>query len=282
MFAEVYARGCALFMCGGLVALFGAPADAVAQTTTSGDVVLLARDAAHIQGNWKLIDDPGAAGGVRIWNPNAGVAKLPGALASPSSFFELTFNAEANRGYRLWIRGRAEKDAWTNDSAYVQFSGSVSSTGTPVNRIGSTSATWVGVEDGSGCGLQGWGWQDNGYGTGVLGPLVYFAQSGPQTIRIQQREDGLSIDQIVLSAGSYLTVAPGATKNDVTLLDSTLDAAAPAPQTGPVVLRVLQWNLHHGVGTDGRYDLERIAGWMAAMKPDIVLLNEVEVHQLGE
>ena len=28
---------------------------------------------------------------------------------------------------------------------------------------------------------------------------MYFATTGPQTIRIQRREDGISIDQIVLS-----------------------------------------------------------------------------------
>jgi endonuclease/exonuclease/phosphatase family metal-dependent hydrolase len=55
---------------------------------------------------------------------------------------------------------------------------------------------------------------------------------------------------------------------------------APAPEpdaaSGAVKLRVLQWNLHHGVGTDGKYDIGRIASWMAKMKPDIIMLNEVE------
>jgi endonuclease/exonuclease/phosphatase family metal-dependent hydrolase len=39
---------------------------------------------------------------------------------------------------------------------------------------------------------------------------------------------------------------------------------------------VLQWNLHHGVGTDGVYDLDRIATWIVKMNPDVVMLNEVE------
>lgn len=46
--------------------------------------------------------------------------------------------------------------------------------------------------------------------------------------------------------------------------------------TGVTTLRVLDWNLHHGVGTDGRYDIDRIATWMAKMSPDVVMLNEVE------
>jgi hypothetical protein len=65
--------------------------------------------------------------------------------------------------------------------------------------------------------LSGWGWEDNGWGPGVLGPQIYFA-SGTQTIRIQQREDGLAIDQIVLSPGTYLTKPPGPTKNDTTIV----------------------------------------------------------------
>jgi endonuclease/exonuclease/phosphatase family metal-dependent hydrolase len=43
-------------------------------------------------------------------------------------------------------------------------------------------------------------------------------------------------------------------------------------------MRVLQWNLHHGVGTDGKYDIDRIATWMARMSPDIIMLNEVEKY----
>jgi hypothetical protein len=118
--------------------------------------------------------------------------------------------------YRLWFRGRADGDLWTNDSAFVQFTNSVTGSGAPVWRIGTTDATVLSVEEGSGAGLSGWGWADNGYG--MLGPLVTFSTSGPQTIRIQSREDGLSIDQIVLSPQRYLTIAPGLTKADTTIV----------------------------------------------------------------
>ena len=74
--------------------------------------------------------------------------------------------------------------------------------------------------------MKGWGWQDNGYGAGVLGPLMYFAASGPQTIRIQTREDGLPIDQLVLSPSTYLSSAPGSTKNDTTILPTSDPASA--------------------------------------------------------
>ena len=83
------------------------------------------------------------------------------------------------------------------------------------------------LEDCSGCGELGWGRQDNGYGTGVLGPLVYFEASGPQTIRFQQREDGMSIDQIVLSPALYLTNAPGLSKQDTLILPQTVPPTPP-------------------------------------------------------
>ncbi|HEY7173208.1 MAG TPA: hypothetical protein VH417_20290 [Vicinamibacterales bacterium] len=74
------------------------------------------------------------------------------------------------------------------------------------------------LEDGSNAVIAGWGWQDNGYGIDLLGPDIYFAQSGTHTIRVQRREDGVAIDQIVLSAGRFLHAAPGAVRNDATIV----------------------------------------------------------------
>ena len=182
-----------------------------------GDVVLYAAEAT-IVGNWRVEADATAATGRRLWNPDAGAPKLSTALANPGTYVEMTFTAEAGRPYRLWIRGKAERNAWSNDSVHVQFSGAVTASGAPVFRIRSTDATEFNLESCSGCGLSDWGWEDNGWGTGVLGPLLYFATTGPQVIRIQPREDGLSIDQIVLSPERYLTTAPGPAKNDRTIL----------------------------------------------------------------
>jgi hypothetical protein len=194
--------------------------------SATGEIVLYAKNAAVVAGNWRIVADPQAAGGARVWNPDASAPKRAAAQAAPADYFELPFTAEAGRAYRLWVRGRADRDYWGNDSVYIQFSGSVDAAGVPVTRIGTTGSTWVSIEDCSGCGLLGWGWQDNAYGTGALGPLVYFAASGPQTIRVQQREDGISIDQIVLSPALYLTNAPGASKLDAVVLPMT---TAPPP-----------------------------------------------------
>jgi exonuclease III len=186
--------------------------------TTHPEIVLRASAASRRSGAWRPVTDASAAGGVAVTHPDAGAAKRITPLAAPTDYVELTFNADAGRTYRLWIRGRADRDSWANDSVFVQFSGSIAADGTPIDRIGTAQAATINLEDGVNVGVAGWGWQDTGYGVGVLGPVIRFAASGVQTIRIQTREDGLRIDQIVLSSGTYLTRAPGALKNDTTIL----------------------------------------------------------------
>ena len=42
-------------------------------------------------------------------------------------------------------------------------------------------------------------------------------------------------------------------------------------------LRVLAYNIHHGEGTDGKFDLDRIAKLITAQEPDLVALQEIDV-----
>jgi endonuclease/exonuclease/phosphatase family metal-dependent hydrolase len=179
-----------------------------------------------LRGSWIRESNGTAAGGIALRHPNGGAAKIGTALASPTNYFDVTFNAKAGTAYRLWVRGRADADSWANDSVFVQFSGSQTVAGSAMYRIGTTSALEVNLEDCSGCGIQGWGWQDDGWGVGVLGPLVYFQTTGTQTIRVQTREDGMSIDQIVLSPSRFLTSSPGSLKNDGVILAYTEGAPA--------------------------------------------------------
>jgi hypothetical protein len=187
----------------------------------SGDIVVYASTAPLKVGAWSVESDATAAGGAKMRHPNANAAKIATASANPANYFEVTFNAEAGRGYRLWMRGKADSNSWANDSVFVQFNKSVTSSGAATWRLGTTSAAEVNLEDCNGCGVSGWGWQDNGYGTNVLGPLVYFSATGPQTLRVQTREDGFAIDQIVLSPAAYLSASPGAPKNDTRILPRT-------------------------------------------------------------
>jgi len=189
----------------------------------SGDILLYAADATAVAGNWVKQDDATAAGGGAMRNPDRGAAKRTSPLAAPADYFELTFTPQPNVPYRLWMRGKADGDAYSNDSVFVQFSG------TSTFGIGTTSAMEYNLEDCSGCGVSGWGWQDNGWGANVLGPTITFTSPGPHRLRVQVREDGLAIDQVLLSPSKFLSASPGALKNDTTIYPRSVTTPAPAP-----------------------------------------------------
>ena len=185
------------------------------------ETVLWPQDA-DIHGAWQRVPDPTAAGyfeNYRLTHPNANAPKLQQALATPTDYVEFGFLADPTQEYKLWIRLKAENDHWGNDSVFVQFSGATDAAGNPVYRLGTTSALAVNLEECSGCGVSGWGWEDDGWGAvNRNGTTLRFPQGGKQIIRIQTREDGVSLDQVVLSAEQYLTARPGATKNDTTIV----------------------------------------------------------------
>ena len=187
------------------------------------EIVLWAADAVA-QGRWTQVADPTAAGGVRVYDPNLGAPKVPAPDPHAVVTF-LRFYADPNETYKLWVRLKADGNSWTNDSVWVQFHGATDVSGTPRYEVGTTSGLAINLEECSGCGVSGWGWEDDGWGApNRNGGLLRFPQDpdrDAQGITIQTREDGVSIDQIVLSAEKYLTVRPGTAKNDKTILPST-------------------------------------------------------------
>jgi hypothetical protein len=187
--------------------------------SSSGTIVLRpgTLPASQVTGRWQLVSDSTAAGGSAIWNPDLSQAKIAPALASPSSFVQMTFNADAGKPYHVWLRMKAQNNATSNDSVHLQFNDSVDSGGQPLARIGTTSSAEMILQAGSsGQVPSGWGWADNSWDT--PGFNVYFPTSGTHTLRIQQREDGPTIDQIVISPDAYLTTSPGARRNDAVIL----------------------------------------------------------------
>ncbi len=48
--------------------------------------------------------------------------------------------------------------------------------------------------------------------------------------------------------------------------------------TSPVPVRLLTFNVHHGVGRDGRHDLPRLARVLSATGADVICLQEVDRH----
>ncbi len=183
---------------------------------SGSDIVVVASDVAT-HGNWSKASDGTAAGGQYLQTPDAGWSQLDAPLAAPANYFEATVSAPASTPYRIWLRLRAGSNSKWNDSVWVQFSDSVASNGAADHRIGSTSALLVNLERCKDCGVSGWGWQNGAYWL-AQDTAVRFAGSGAHTIRVQTREDGVQIDQIVLSPDTYASSAPGSVLNDATIV----------------------------------------------------------------
>jgi hypothetical protein len=65
--------------------------------------------------------------------------------------------------------------------------------------------------------LRNWGWHNGAYWLSQPARFT-FPGGGTQTLRIQVREDGVELDQILLSPGTYLGSPPGGPTNDTTIV----------------------------------------------------------------
>jgi FG-GAP-like repeat/PKD domain len=192
------------------------------------EIVIHTANMSANHGAWTVGLDSTAADGAMVWHPNANAAKLAAPLANPTNYIDVGFPADPTQEYKIWIRLKAQNNSAYNDSVFVQFEGATDAAGAPAYRIGTTDGLAVNLEECSGCGLSGWGWRDDAWGTrGVIGTATLRFPAGTgnrmfHTIRIQTREDGVMIDQIVLSSVKYKTARPGTVKNDATILVSTV------------------------------------------------------------
>jgi PKD repeat protein len=192
--------------------------------TTAKDIVLTAANVSILRGDWQRVSSTGSPAGLALRSVEKGWWKTDSALANPKSYFEATFQPAANTPYRVWLRLKAPSKS--DDSVWVQFTGSVDAQNKRLWRVGTTGALPVVLEECDGCGVSGWGWQDGA--PWITTPsIVRFSSNAPQTIRVQTREDGVTIDEIVLSPSTFMTTAPGAPSNDGTILPGTTITLAP-------------------------------------------------------
>src|SRR5688572_15126897 len=90
---------CLFVVCLFIGAVLGLDAGTTSAQSAS-EIVLYAAEA-PVKSGWNVVVDSTAAGGARLANSNLGGAKLSDPIASPSNYFEMTFNAQAGTGYRL-------------------------------------------------------------------------------------------------------------------------------------------------------------------------------------
>jgi endonuclease/exonuclease/phosphatase family metal-dependent hydrolase len=202
-------------------------------SAAASDIVLYSSDVTNIQGNWAKWSGSDAAGGQYMASVDYGWSTLNNPLASPNDYFEASFNAVAGTPYHVWLRLRAGANSKWNDSVWVQFSDALDPDGSGIYQIGSWSGLLVNLEPCNNCGDSNWGWQDGAYWLSQV-TTISFASSGSHTIRVQTREDGVQIDQMVLSPSNYLFSSPGPTSGDSTILPESRGSVSSAGSSSSV------------------------------------------------
>ena len=227
-----------------------------AASLAAGDVVLYASQARIVGTKWKLESDSTAAGGRRLRVPDAGAPKVTtSALITPTDYIEFSFTAEANKDYHLWIRGKADSNYFGNDSAFVQFDKTLDASNAPAYRIGTASAIVDILEDCATAGVQGWGWQDNSNYECVTIPAAPLRHKRHADDPDSSREDGLSIDQIVLSPATYLWTTPGGIK------ERQHDSPAGRGDQPSPTFKVAFYNIRGGQGVIRCRDMRLYSSW---------------------
>ncbi|HEY2150357.1 MAG TPA: phospholipase D family protein [Vicinamibacterales bacterium] len=230
--------------------------------SAAADVVIYANDPGNTaHGFWSMVADGSAAGGAKLSTPDNGAPATNNPAAAPSDYVDVTFNAQANTPYTFWIRLQAVNNSKYNDAVWVQFS-DASANGAAVYQINSTNGLLVNLAtDSSGSSDVGWGWVNGAYWL-TQPATVTFGSGGSHTLRVQAREDGVQFDQIVLSASTYLTPAPGIRTNDSTIVakpsppgpPSTPTAPSPSNQaTGVATSPTLTWTASGATSFDVRF-----------------------------
>ena len=77
-----------------------------------------------------------------------------------------------------------------------------------------------------------------------------------------------------LVPGHQSRIVVGLTLSIIAL--AIVGSTAHAQDAKPPRLRILTYNIHHGRGTDGKFDYERMAKVIADLKPDVIALQEVD------
>jgi endonuclease/exonuclease/phosphatase family metal-dependent hydrolase len=211
------------------------------------DIVLYASDAKVVRGHWAQRASAGAAGSMTLAASDAGWSTTEAPLASPAHYVEFTFAAPSNTAYHVWLRLRAAGNSKWNDSVWVQFSDALHANRSAAYRIHTTNGLLVNLARCGDCALDGWGWQDTSYW--LKQPArIEFSSSGSHTLRIQTREDGVEIDQVVLSPANFAGRPPGPLLADATIVRKPASGRS-SPFSGTALAlpdTILARNFDHG------------------------------------
>jgi endonuclease/exonuclease/phosphatase family metal-dependent hydrolase len=109
--------------------------------------------------------------------------------------------------------------------------------------------------------------------TGLVQKIVNGTYGSSRYTRLALVDEGASSQS---SYKQYYSEQAGASLGPVLTVVLGTTAAAPSGSSG-TTLKVMDWNIHHGLDTSGANNLDRVATWIAKVNPHVVSLNEVEL-----
>jgi len=134
--------------------------------------------------------------------PDTAVIAGNGPSLSPALYLDYCIEFPTNGTFYFWLRGATGDTNGAGNSVHIALDGA-NPNSTNNNRIGNDINDW-----GATCGPpQSWGWVHNSAVTG--GPSsVDVPSAGVHTFRIWFREDGVKLDQFVLTTDPAFTLGP--------------------------------------------------------------------------
>lgn len=162
-----------------------------------------------------------SAGGSMITTPDAGLLKA-GATGSPAMHYPIRFDSAGT--YTVWVRGWGDTvgNEGKSDSVHVGINGTLST----AKAIENFPAGWH------------WSSQTRGGGTATL----TVPSAGLHTVTIWMREDGLSLDKLVLSLDpDYTPAGQGPAQTEVIENDTGNSAGNSAGNATGTIAGTTQW-----------------------------------------
>jgi hypothetical protein len=180
------------------------------------DVVVRAADVSQsaLSGAWTLESDQSSPGGVKLTATEGDDDAADAPLKQPASYFDASFQADAHVPYRVWLRLAPGSGPSAGTSVWVQFS-DAEIRDAPAYRLGTRAGLLVSLDACEGCASPGWGWRDSSPRLAQLS-VVTFRSRGWHRVRVQVRDGGVQLDQVVLSSRAYVNGPPGAAQGDRT------------------------------------------------------------------
>src|SRR5262249_14123213 len=106
------------------------------------NIVVYASDVTALHGTWTKVSDTTSPNGQKLSTTDLGWSSANAPVAAPANYFDVSFSANANTPYTLWLRLRALNNSKYNDSVWAQFS-DAHVNGSPIYQVGSASGLLV-------------------------------------------------------------------------------------------------------------------------------------------